>query len=72
MSDALVDDRIAAARLAKARAIAKYLLDYFLNTVEHLTPEERQNCAVKANVNAKTPPSDESWAIVMEILRGAR
>lgn len=72
MSDTLVEDRIAAARLEKAKRIAAWLQAQFLVTALNLTPDERQNVAVHCGVNARTPPSDESWAIVMEILRGAK
>ena len=72
MADALTEDRIAVARLAKAKAIARYVLQSAVDALQNLTDEEWLALAAKSGVNAKTVPSAESKALVMELLRGAK
>jgi len=66
----LVEERIAAARLAKAKRIAQHVLESAVESLEKLTEQEWLTLAAQSGVNARTAPSDISKRLVIEIVRG--
>lgn len=70
LAEQLVEDRIAAARLARARALAVLVKNDCIRLLIGLTDDEWQNMAVQAKINAQKPPSEETRQMLLDIVKG--
>lgn len=61
--------RIAEHRMRRARALAKLIHTDLLIMLRTLEPDDWQNMAVKAEINAQKPPSEETIGMTLELVK---